>query len=38
MPDMYKCDDAVEAYRKYYCGDKRALSKWTKREVPNWWK
>lgn len=36
MPDEYKCDDVVEAYRKYYNGDKRHLFNWKNREVPEW--
>lgn len=36
MPDEYKHNDAVTAYRTYYLNDKRALLKYTKREVPHW--
>lgn len=36
MPDEYKCDDVVQAYRNYYNGDKRHLFKWKNREVPEW--
>lgn len=38
MPDEYKADDVVEAYRNYYRGDKRAMASWTKRFIPEWWK
>ena len=38
MPDKYKCDDAVTAYRNYYMGDKRDISTWKKREQPEWFK
>lgn len=38
MPDIYKRKDAVEAYRNYYCGDKRNIAKWSKRNIPEWWK
>lgn len=37
MPDMYKSDDPVEAYRKYYKGDKRAFAKWKYSSTPDWW-
>lgn len=37
LPDKYKCSDAVEAYRKYYLGDKMRFAKWEKgREEPDW--
>lgn len=36
MPDQYKNDNAVEAYREYYRGEKQHLFKWTKRDVPEW--
>lgn len=35
MPDVYKRDDAVEAYRAYYQGDKAHMAKWTNRDVPD---
>jgi hypothetical protein len=40
MPDEFKTDCSVQAYRKYYNVDKRNSFKcvWTKREEPNWWK
>ena len=39
MPDEYKNDDPVNAYRDYYWYDKRHKFKcvWTKREKPYWW-
>jgi hypothetical protein len=37
MPEQYRSDDAVEAYRAYYRGDKRHLATWSKRDVPTWW-
>jgi len=37
MPDEYKCEDPVEAYRNYYRGAKSGFAVWTKREVPFWW-
>lgn len=38
MPEQYRCEDAVKAYRNYYIHEKSHLAKWTKREVPNWFK
>jgi hypothetical protein len=37
MPDEYKQDDAVQAYRDYYKGQKQHLASWKKRPVPEWW-
>lgn len=37
MPEQYKCEDAVDSYRKYYKYDKSYIAKWSKREVPEWW-
>jgi len=36
MPDQYKSQDAVEAYRNYYLGEKAGFAKWTNREIPEW--
>jgi hypothetical protein len=36
MPDKYKCDDPVQAYRAYYLGDKAHMLSWKNREVPEW--
>ena len=36
MPDIYRCDDSVEAYRAYYKGAKKDQSKYTKRNQPVW--
>lgn len=36
MPDQYKREDPVEAYRAYYCGEKSKIAKW-KKEGPPWW-
>ena len=40
MPDEYKQQDAVEAYRAYYMGDKAAFAKWEwpTAKTPYWWK
>lgn len=37
MPDQYKCDDAVQSYRNYYCGEKQHIAQWRKRDIPYWW-
>jgi len=36
MPDPYKSDDCIEAYRNYYIGDKLGFAKYTNREIPYW--
>ena len=36
MPDEYKNEDAVIAYRKYYTNDKYNLFSWKSREMPEW--
>ena len=39
MPDLYKCDDPVESYRRYYQSpEKQRIASWTKREPPSWYK
>ena len=40
MPDEYKQDDPVQAYRAYYKGDKASLAKWDwpSAQTPYWWK
>jgi hypothetical protein len=39
MPDEYKQEDAVEAYRAYYKGDKASFAKWEwpTAQTPSWW-
>ncbi len=37
MPDQYKRENVVEAYRAYYIGEKNGFAKWTKRQAPFWW-
>ena len=37
MPDQYKCDDAVEAYRNYYKGAKADFASWKNTPTPQWW-
>lgn len=36
MPETYKRESAVEAYRAYYNGEKQHLFKWTGRDKPYW--
>ena len=38
MPNEYKAENAVDAYRRYYIGAKQSLAKWTNRTIPYWWK
>jgi len=36
MPDVYKDEDSVKAYRNYYITEKKGQSKYTNRETPFW--
>lgn len=36
MPDEFKDQDSVQAYRNYYIGAKKEQSKYTKRTTPSW--
>ncbi len=37
MPDEYKHDDPVQAYRNYYCGAKWSIATWKSPSVkPDW--
>ena len=36
MPDEYKNEDAVQAYRAYYVGEKSAIAKWKNTDTPSW--
>jgi len=36
MPDQYKSDSSMSAYRAYYVGEKSALFSWKNRPVPEW--
>ena len=38
MPDQYKHEDAVKAYREYYIKDKKHLAAWKNRNIPRWYK
>ncbi|CAL6001168.1 Conserved_hypothetical protein [Hexamita inflata] len=35
MPEEYRCDDAIKAYRNYYIHDKKKIATW-KTEEPKW--
>lgn len=38
MPDIYKGEDPVKAYRAYYLGSKVRFARWRKaRGAPGWW-
>lgn len=37
MPDHFKHEDAVTAYRRFYIGDKDAFATWKYRPQPNWY-
>lgn len=37
MPDEYKQEDTVAAYRNYYMFDKVRFAKWRHSEKPSWW-
>ena len=36
MPDKYKCNNTIIAYRNFYIGEKSHFCIWTKREIPDW--
>jgi hypothetical protein len=37
MPEQYKNNNVIDAYRRYYKCEKQKLAKWSKREIPDWW-
>ena len=37
MPDEYKCDNYIEAYRNYYLQEKASFAKWNYSKQPEWW-
>lgn len=37
MPDGYKRQNAVDAYRAYYLGEKARFAKWKTGKIPSWW-
>jgi hypothetical protein len=36
MPDEYKCDSSIEAYRNYYLGEKMSFAQWNYSPTPEW--
>jgi hypothetical protein len=34
MPDEYRCDDYIQAYRNYYIGDKKRFARYTSVDTP----
>jgi hypothetical protein len=37
MPDKYKCEDSIKAYRNYFIGEKLSTAKWNYiRQEPQW--
>ena len=38
MPEQYKREDAAEAYRAYYVGEKISFASWKNRKTPDWFK
>ena len=36
MPDQYKNENVVKAYRDYYINEKSSFLTWTKRKKPKW--
>jgi hypothetical protein len=38
MPDQYRNDNVVQAYRDYYTGDKQHLADWGIQKIPDWYK
>jgi hypothetical protein len=36
MPDEYKHEDTVEAYRNFYRKDKIRFAKWKNGDIPKW--
>lgn len=37
MPDEFKCEDTIQAYRNFYIGSKSRFAKWNHSAVPPWW-
>jgi hypothetical protein len=37
MPDQYKHENAITAYRQYYLGEKTRFAKWKTGNVPEWY-
>ncbi len=37
MPEQYRCDDPVKAYRTFYKMEKSRFAKWKYTQPPDWW-
>ena len=37
IPEVYKTNDPVESYRRYYISEKARFAKWKTGNVPSWW-
>lgn len=37
MPEQYRTKNVVEAYKKYYLGEKYSFAKWKSTATPEWW-
>ena len=37
MPDKYKAENAVKAYRNYYLGEKARFARWKEKNIPEWY-
>lgn len=37
MPDEFKCEDTIQAYRNFYLYDKSRFATWKFTEPPKWW-
>ena len=37
MPEQFRGDDPVAAYRRFYLLDKVRFARWTRRSAPEWW-
>jgi len=37
MPEQYRSDDPVKAYRAYYKGEKGYFASWDRASTPDWW-
>lgn len=38
MPEEYRSDSAIDAYRRFYIKDKWHIRQYTKRDIPEWFK
>ena len=38
MPDEYKSNDHIQAYRNFYVGEKYSFASWKNTQTPNWFK